>query len=67
MLLHTLISHVHQAAQEDGSLPGKGLSAIQTALIYFAAPIALFAAIAGIAYSLTGEKKKTSSAITHIE
>ncbi|MEI6649289.1 MAG: hypothetical protein WCO08_06580 [Actinomycetes bacterium] len=67
MLLHTLVTHLHQVAQEDGSFPGKGMTAIQTALIFFAAPIGLFVAIGGIAYVLSGEKKKSTSAISHIE
>ncbi|MEI6867783.1 MAG: hypothetical protein WCK62_04710 [Actinomycetes bacterium] len=67
MLLHTLAATFHFAAQEDGSLPGKGLTAIQTVLLYVAAPVGLFTLIAGTAYALTGERKSKSSAISHIE
>lgn len=73
MLVQALATHLHafhglqEIVQEDGSHPGEGLTAVQTALIFFAAPIGIFALISGIAYALTGEKKSKSSSLTYIE
>lgn len=55
--------------QEPGSMPGEGLTALQTFTYFVAAPIALFVVISVIVYALTGEKKSTgsSSVITSIE
>lgn len=54
--------------QEDGSMPGQGLSAIQTFTYFVVAPVALFVVIGGLAWALSGAKKKSgSSSITHIE
>ena len=45
MLVHALASHLHafhglqEIVQEDGMNPGKGLTAVQTALIFFVAPV----------------------------
>jgi hypothetical protein len=73
MLVHALATHFHafhglqEIVQEDGANPGKGLTAVETALIFFAAPIGIFALISGIVMSLTGEKKSKSSSLTYIE
>ena len=67
MLLHHLASTFHFVSQEDGMNPGKGLSAIQTALIFFGAPIAIFSFIVAVSYALTGDRKKKSSSLTFIE
>ena len=56
--------------QEDGTLAGEGLSAIETFTYFFAAPTVLFLAISVITYALTGERKKKekiSSIVTSID
>ncbi len=56
--------------QEDGTLAGEGLSAIETFAYFFAAPTVLFLAISVITYALTGERKKkekTNSVVTSID
>jgi hypothetical protein len=64
------ISSFKYAAQEDGTLAGEGLSAIETFAYFFAAPTALFIGISVLVYAFTGERKKSeknSSVITTIE
>ena len=64
------ISSLKQGAQEDGTLAGEGLSAIETFTYFFAAPTVLFIAISVLVYALTGERKKSeknNSVITTIE
>ena len=59
-----------QGAQEDGTVAGEGLSAVETFTYFFAAPTVLFVVISVIVYALTGERKNTqknSSVITTIE
>jgi hypothetical protein len=59
-----------QGAQEDGTVAGEGLSAVETFTYFFAAPTVLFIGISVIVYALTGDRKKsqnTSSVITTIE
>ena len=59
-----------QGAQEDGTVAGEGLSAIETFTYFFAVPTLLFIGISVIVYALTGDRKKTentSSVITSIE
>jgi len=55
--------------QEDGTLAGEGLSALQTFAYFFAAPIAIFGLITVVVLALTGERKNKSadSVITSIE
>ena len=56
--------------QEDGTLAGEGLSALETFTYFFAAPTVLFLAISVITYALTGERKKKekiSSVVTSID
>jgi hypothetical protein len=56
--------------QEDGTVAGEGLSAIETFAYFVAAPIALFALISVITYAMTSDRKKSKnagSAITSIE
>ena len=56
--------------QEPGSLPGQGLTALQTFSYFVAAPIGLFLGISLIVWAMTGKKSKSSnssSVITHIE
>jgi hypothetical protein len=72
MMIH-IASAIHtfaQGAQEDGTVAGEGLSAIETFTYFFAAPTLLFIGISVIVYALTGDRKKsqnTSSVITSIE
>lgn len=61
MILNHLPSLLHLAAQEDGSLPGKGLSALQTILYFIGAPVALFLVIAGIVVIATADRSKGRS------
>lgn len=59
-----------QRTQEDGTVAGEGLSAVETFTYFFAAPVVLFLAISLITYALTGERKKSdkkSSVVTSIE
>ncbi|KGA14467.1 hypothetical protein GM50_19710 [freshwater metagenome] len=56
--------------QEDGTVAGEGLSAIETFTYFFAAPTVLFIAISVITYALTGDRKKKekiSSVVTSID
>ena len=58
-------------APEDGAMPGEPLSAAQTALYFFGAPVGLFLLISVIVYASTGERKEKTepkdSVLTHIE
>ena len=45
-------------AQEDGSNPGQGLSALQTILYFVAAPMALFVAITVVVLISTADRSK---------
>jgi len=72
MMIHiaSAINSLKQGAQEDGTVAGEGLSAIETFTYFFAAPTILFIAISVIVYALTGDRKtreKKSSVITTIE
>jgi hypothetical protein len=72
-----MISHMTQLAassrlinQEPGSMPGEGLTGLQTFTYFVAAPIGLFLVISIIVWAFTGQKKKSgrsSSVITTIE
>jgi hypothetical protein len=56
--------------QEDGTVAGEGLSAVETFAYFFAAPTALFILISVITYAMTGDRKKAKSSdsvITSIE
>lgn len=55
--------------QEPGSMPGEGLTALQTFTYFVAAPIGLFIAISLIVWALTGkrQRKRSDSIITSIE
>ena len=64
------IQILSQGTQEDGTVPGEGLSAVETFTYFFAAPTLLFLAISIITYALTGERKKKdkiSSVVTSID
>jgi hypothetical protein len=72
-----MMSNLFQAAstsqlinQEPGSLPGPGLSGLQTFTYFVAAPIGLFVGISIVVWAMTSKKTKSShspSVITHIE
>lgn len=55
--------------QEPGSMPGEGLTALQTFTYFVAAPVGLFIAISLIVWALTGkrQRKRSDSIITSIE
>jgi hypothetical protein len=54
--------------QEDGTIAGPALSALETVITFIVVPTALFLVISVIAYAATGQRKKSSkSVITHIE
>jgi large-conductance mechanosensitive channel len=54
--------------QEDGTIPGPALSALETVITFVVVPTALFLVISLIAYVATTQRKKnTKSVITHIE
>lgn len=54
--------------QEDGTIPGEPLSALQTIITFVVVPTALFLLISLIVYVGTAQRKKSSrSVITHIE
>jgi hypothetical protein len=56
---------------EDGSMPGEGLTALETSLYFFGAPLGLFILISVIVWALTGPSKsikvKNKSSLTQIE
>ena len=53
---------------DDGSMPGQGLTALQTALYFFGAPLALFLGITLLVLISTADRKgKKKSSLTHIE
>lgn len=72
-----MLNHLSQGAlelaminQEPGSLPGEGLTALQTFTYFAAAPIGLFLGISFLVWITSGEKrerKSPSSVITTIE
>ena len=56
--------------QEDGTVAGEGLSAVETFAYFFLAPALLFLLISVITYAMTGDRKKSKSSasvITSIE
>jgi large-conductance mechanosensitive channel len=54
--------------QEDGTIAGPALSALETVITFVVVPTVLFLVISVIAYAATAERKKSSkSVITHIE
>ena len=62
------MKYLAMIAQEDGFIPGPGLSTLETVTRYVVAPTILFVVIAGITFALTAPRKKESaSVITHIE
>jgi len=66
----SVIKSFAQGAQEDGTVAGEGLSAVETFTYFFAAPTLLFIVISVLVYATSGERKKTKSTnsiITTIE
>ena len=56
---------------EDGSMPGEGLTALETSLYFFGAPLGLFILISVIVWALTGPSKnikaQKKNSLTQIE
>ena len=71
MIMHLLpqvTTLLHMTAQEDGSNPGAGLTALQTFLYFIAAPMALFAVITAVVTIATADRSKVSkSDLTRID
>ena len=66
--LRKLINIMNMINQEDGTIPGPALSALETVITFVVVPTALFLLISVIAYAATAQRKKSSkSVITHIE
>jgi large-conductance mechanosensitive channel len=67
-MLNNFVSGLAMINQEDGTIPGPALSALETVITFVIVPIALFLLISLIAYAGTAQRKKsTKSVITHIE
>jgi len=58
MTLHFLPTLLHLSTQEDGSMPGPGLTALQTVLYFVLAPIALFTVISFVVLLATADRSK---------
>jgi hypothetical protein len=58
MILHLLPTLLHLSTQEDGSMPGPGLTALQTVLYFVLAPIALFTVISVVVLLATADRAK---------
>ena len=66
--LRKLRNLMNMINQEDGTIPGPALSALETVITFVVVPTVLFLVISVIAYAATTQRKKSSkSAITHIE
>lgn len=66
--LRKLRNLMNMINQEDGTIPGTALSALETVITFIVVPTALFLVISLIAYTATAKRKKSSkSVITHIE
>jgi hypothetical protein len=67
-MLHNFVSGLGMINQEDGTIPGPALSALETIITFVIVPTALFLVISLIAYAGTAQRKKSAkSVITHIE
>jgi large-conductance mechanosensitive channel len=67
-MMNHLASTLRMINQEDGTIPGEPLSALQTIITFVVVPTALFLLISLIAYVGTAQRKKSAkSVITHIE
>jgi hypothetical protein len=68
--LMSAINFLSLENQEDGTVAGEGLSAVETFTYFFAAPTVSFILISVLTYVMTGDRKKpksSNSAITTIE
>ena len=61
MINHLMTGLMHATVIEDGMKPGPAMSALQTFLWFFVAPVGLFAGIAGIVIVLSADRKKSYS------
>jgi large-conductance mechanosensitive channel len=67
-MLNNFVSGFGMVNQEDGTIPGPALSALETIITFVIVPTALFLVISLIAYAGTAQRKKSAkSVITHIE
>ncbi|CAB4686058.1 unannotated protein [freshwater metagenome] len=67
-MLNNFVSGFGMINQEDGTIPGPALSALETIITFVIVPTALFLVISLIAYAGTAQRKKSAkSVITHIE
>jgi hypothetical protein len=67
-MLNNFVSGLGMINQEDGTIPGPALSALETIITFVIVPTALFLIISLIAYAGTAQRKKSAkSVITHIE
>jgi large-conductance mechanosensitive channel len=67
-MLNYFVSGLRTINQEDGTIPGPALSALETVITFVIIPTVLFLVISFFAYVATAERKKsTKSVITHIE
>jgi large-conductance mechanosensitive channel len=67
-MMNHFASVLRMVNQEDGTIPGEPLSALQTIITFVVVPTALFLLISLIAYVGTAQRKKSAkSVITHIE
>jgi hypothetical protein len=67
-MLNNFGSGLGMINQEDGTIPGPALSALETIITFVIVPTALFLVISLIAYAGTAQRKKSAkSVITHIE
>ncbi len=67
-MLNNFVSGFGMINQEDGTIPGPALSALETIITFVIVPTALFLVISLIAYAGTAQRKKSAkSLITHIE
>ena len=67
-MLNNFVSGLGMINQEDGTIPGPALSALETIITFVIVPTALFLVISLIAYAGTAQRKKSAkSEITHIE
>jgi large-conductance mechanosensitive channel len=67
-MVNNFVSGLGMINQEDGTIPGPALSALETIITFVIVPTALFLIISFIAYAGTAQRKKSAkSVITHIE
>jgi len=67
-MLNNFVSGLGMINQEDGTIPGPALTALETIITFVIVPTALFLVISLIAYAGTAQRKKSAkSVITHIE